>query len=164
MQFQTRHFGVIEYERQAVFEFPAGLPGFEDEREFVALEQPQTRPIVFLQSLKRPELCFITLPVQTIEPNYRLSVSAEDLRLLELAEDKQPEMGKDVVCLAIVAVAEGQPPTANLLAPVVVNLRNRRAVQAIQSDSGYSHRHPLLAAGEEEAVCSSCAGESARQF
>jgi len=162
MQFQTRHFGTIEYDSDSVFEFPAGLPGFEDEREFVALEQPHIRPIVFLQSLRRAELCFITLPVQSIEPAYRLSLSAEDLRLLELPEERQPEIGSQVLCLAIVAVAEGQPPTANLLAPVVVNLANRRAVQAIMSDSGYSHRHPLPVAPREEHACSSCAEGSAR--
>lgn len=164
MQFQTRHFGTIEFDRDAVCQFPAGLPGFEDEHEFVAIEQPHTRPIVFLQSLRRPDLCFITLPVQTIQSDYRLGISPEDLRLLELPEDRQPEMGKQVLCLAIVAVAEGQPPTANLLAPVVINLENRRAVQAILSDSGYSHRHPLLADREENNACSSCGGGSARRF
>lgn len=163
MRFQTRHFGIIEFDDDAVFQFPAGLPGFEDEHEFVALEQPRIRPIVFLQSLKRPDLCFITLPVQTIEPAYRLSLSAEELRLLELPEDRQPEIGKQVLCLAIVAVAEGQTPTANLLAPLVINLANRRAVQAIMSESGYSHRHPLPVPADEESVCSSCAEGSGRQ-
>lgn len=164
MQFQTRHFGTIEFEPNDVCQFPAGLPGFEDEHEFIPLEQPHTRPIVFLQSLRRPELCFITLPVQTIQPDYRLAISPEDLRLLELPEDRQPEIGKQVLCLAIVAVAEGEPPTANLLAPVVINLENRRAVQAILSDSGYSHRHPLLAGREEDHACSSCGGGPARRF
>lgn len=163
MQFQTRHFGTIDYQTDALVEFPAGLPGFEDEREFVALEQPFNKPIVFLQSLRRPELCFITLPVQTIEPGYRLAMSSEDLRLLGLPEDRQPELGTDVLCLAIVAVAEGQAPTANLLAPVVINLNNRRAAQAILSDSGYSHRHPLLAEPEKETPCSSSGGGPARR-
>lgn len=164
MRFETRHFGAIEYQPDAVCEFPAGLPGFEDEREFLPLELPRTRPIVFLQSLRRPELCFITLPVQTIEPAYRLLMSAEDLRLLGLPEDRQPELGREVLCLAIVAVAEGQAPTANLLAPVVINLANRRAVQAIQSDSGYSHRHPLPVPSGEEQECSSCGAGQGRRF
>jgi|YNPBryBLVA2012_1023415.scaffolds.fasta_scaffold00286_11 flagellar assembly factor FliW len=163
MQFCTRHFGTIEYDPEAVFQFPAGLPGFEDQRRFLPLQQPNVEPIVFLQSLDRPDLCFITLPVQTIEPGYRLSISAEDLRLLGLPEDRQPEMGKQVLCLAIVAVAEGRPPTANLLAPVVLNLENRRAVQAILSDSPYSHRHPLPAGGQEDPVCSSCGAGPAKR-
>jgi flagellar assembly factor FliW len=48
-------------------------------------------------------------------------------------------------------VAEHRSPTANLLAPIVVNLKTHRAIQAIQADSGYSHQHPLLAAAREEA-------------
>jgi flagellar assembly factor FliW len=43
-------------------------------------------------------------------------------------------------------------PTANLLAPIVVNLRNRRAVQAVAAESDYSHQHALMP--EEASVCS----------
>ncbi len=145
--FSSRHFGPIEYQDDAIFEFPAGLPGFEQERRFVPIEHAASKPIVFLQSLTRPELCFITLPVLAVKKDYRLAVSPEDLRALALAEDRQPVIGADVLCLALISVAEGRLPTANLLAPVVVNLRTRRAVQAIQEESAYSHQYPLL--GEE---------------
>jgi flagellar assembly factor FliW len=70
-------------------------------------------------------------------------VPAEDLRTLELAEDRQPQIGSEVVCLAVISVAEGEAPTANLLAPILVNLRTRRALQVIIPESGYSHQHPL---------------------
>ena len=156
-RFVTKHFGIVEYQPETVIEFPAGLPGFEQETRFLALEQPGTKPLAFLQSLNRPELCFITLPVNAIDPDYRLAVSADDLRLLELPEDRQPRIGTDVLCLAIISVAENQSPTANLLAPLVVNLRTRRAVQAIAPDSGYSHQHPLSGSHQEDS-CSSFAG------
>jgi flagellar assembly factor FliW len=149
--FSSRHFGPIEYENNAVFNFPAGLPGFEGERRFLAIEHPASKPIVFLQSLSRPELCFITLPVLVVKSDYQLAIASEDLRLLELSGDRQPVIGAEVLALAIVSVAENKPPTANLLAPVVVNLKNRRAVQAIQEESEYSHQHPLLAPEPEEA-------------
>jgi flagellar assembly factor FliW len=145
--FSSRHFGPIEYQDDATFEFPAGLPGFEHERRFVPIEHAASKPIVFLQSLTRPELCFITLPVLAVKKDYRLAVSPEDLRALALADDRQPVIGADVLCLALISVAEGRLPTANLLAPVVVNLRTRRAVQAIQEESAYSLQYPLL--GEE---------------
>lgn len=156
-RFVSKHFGIIEYEPENAIEFPVGLPGFEQETRFLPLDQPATKPLVFLQSLSRPDLCFITAPVRAIEPGYRLTVSPEDLRLLELPEDRQPEIGKEVLCLAIISVAEGRHPTVNLLAPLVVNLRTRRAVQAIAPESGYSHQHPLSGAPREEA-CSSYAG------
>ena len=148
--FATKHFGTIDFQPEATLEFPRGLPGFEQETRFVALEQPGTKPLVFLQSLSRPELCFITMPVQVVDPGYRLTVSEEDLQCLELAEDRQPEIGTEVLCLAVVSVAEQRGPTANLVAPVVVNLRTRRAVQAIAPGSRYSAQHPVPGTTAEE--------------
>jgi flagellar assembly factor FliW len=142
----SRNFGPVEYQEELVFEFPAGLPGFEEERRFVPIEHAASRPIVFLQSLNRPSLCFITLPVLVVQRDFSLAISAEDLRTLELSEKRQPAIGAEVLCLAILSVAEGKVPTANLLAPVVVNLKTRRGLQAIQVESCYSHQRPLLAA------------------
>ncbi len=141
--FESRHFGRIEYQDDTVFDFPAGLPGFEQETRFVPIEHPTSRPVVFLQSLGRSELCFITLPVLVVDPDYRLAVPPEDLESLHLDSGSQPAIGQDVLCLAILSVAENAPPTANLLAPLVVNLKNHRGVQAIQEESGYSHQTPL---------------------
>jgi flagellar assembly factor FliW len=143
---QTRDFGEIEYRDDAVIEFPAGLPGFEQEKRFLPIEHPASRPIIFLQSLSRAGLCFITLPVRALAPDFVLSLAPEDLDLLSFQADARPEIGRDALCLAIVSVAEGKPPTANLLAPVVVNMAARRGVQAIQAECGYSHQHPLLPA------------------
>jgi flagellar assembly factor FliW len=56
-----------------------------------------------------------------------------------------------VVC----AGSEAGGPSANLLAPIVLNLRDRIGMQVIQSESGYSHRYPIFAAAPEEIlVCS----------
>ena len=43
--------------------------------------------------------------------------------------------------------------TANLLAPVVVNLKEQIGMQVIRADSSYSHRYPIPA-GKEVASCS----------
>jgi flagellar assembly factor FliW len=146
----SRHFGPVEYQDDAVFEFPTGLPGFEQERRFLAIEHAASKPIVFLQSLNRPELCFITLPVSAAQSDYALAIAPEDLKALGLADSRQPAIGSEVICLAIVSVDEDRLPTANLLAPVVINMRTRRGLQAIQEGSSYSHQHPLVAAQPEE--------------
>ena len=89
-------------------------------------------------------------PVAAIDADYCLEVSGEDLRILGLDEAQQPKSGQEVLCLALLCAPENGQLTANLLAPVVVNLRTRVAVQAVRTDSRYSHRHPILA----EAPCS----------
>jgi flagellar assembly factor FliW len=140
---QTKYFGDIPYQTAALLEFPAGLPGFEGHRRFLPVHMPENEPLVFLQSAEEPGLCFVTLPVLAAMPGYRLSISAEDLTLLGFPSGNVPRIGGEVLCLAIVTVKEGGP-TANLLAPIVINLANQRAVQAIGPESGYSWEQPLL--------------------
>ena len=142
--FETKNFGVVSYQPESVLEFPSGLPGFEEQRQFLALNYDHTKPLVYLQSLSDTGLCFITLPVHCVDPEYRLQVGEEDLGLLGLAPDRQPAIGSEVVCLIVVSIQENGP-TVNLLAPIVVNLTTLKAVQAIAPESHYSHQHPLTA-------------------
>lgn len=144
MEFVSEHFGIICYQPDQVVTFPEGLPAFEEEREFLLIEQSSTAPVVFLQSLRRPGLAFITLPAGFVAPPFQLAASPEDLEALGLPAGSLPIPGPDLLCLAIVTVAEARPPTANLMAPVVVNMRNRLARQVIMCDSRYSHQHPLV--------------------
>jgi len=147
----TRYFGPLEYQQDSVLVFPDGIPAFEQEKRFLAIRQPINEPLVFLQSLTNPDLCFVTLPVAAACPNYQLSISAEDLDALGLATNRQPLMGGEVLCLTIISLEENEPPTGNLLAPIVVNLHTQCGRQVIQIDSPYSHRAKLPLRG---AACS----------
>ena len=122
--------------------FPNGIPAFEIEQRFRLIDR---EPLLFLESETNPELSFLLLPVALIDPDYRLVLSPEDRATIDASSES------DLLCLAVITVAENSPPTANLLAPVVVNLDCGRAVQAVRSDAAYSHKYPLMA---EEATCS----------
>jgi flagellar assembly factor FliW len=151
MTCQTAHWGPVTVDESSTIEFPEGLPGFEECRRFVPLQHPERAGLVFLQSLERTELCFLALPARAVRRDYELALSGEDTALLGFPEGVRPELGSEVLALAILCLAEGQPPTANLLAPVVIATRTRRAVQAIRPDQLYGCREPLEA---EEAICS----------
>ncbi len=147
---ETQNFGRLSYSTDSEIEFPRGLPGFESRRRFVAVEIPENDPLVFLQSLEDPTLCFTTLPVLAVDPAYRLQVNDEDLELVGLSRQSQPQIGREVLCLTVLAIRE-TGPTANLLAPLVVNLSNLKGVQAVGPEGSYSHQHELLA--QEAAPC-----------
>lgn len=147
----TPHFGRLAYEEESVIEFPAGLPGFEDERRFLLVDHAASRPVAFLQSASQGSLCFITMPVPALAPAFRLSASGEDLRLIAMDPAKQPEIGKDVLCLAIISIADDGTPTADLLAPLLINLQRGLGVQAIQEEPQYSHCESLPLEPEESA-------------
>lgn len=146
----TERLGRISYESESLIEFPRGLPGFEERRWFVAVEMPECEPLVFLQCVEDAGLCFITAPVAAIDPDYRLGAADEDLEFIGAAPDSA-RTGAGLLCLIVLSVRESGP-SANLLAPVLVNLRARKAVQAISAGAGYSHRQPLECG--EAVVCS----------
>ena len=148
---ETKNFGRISFDPASELEFPRGLPGFENRIRFIAVTFPASEPLIYLQSLEDPDLCFITMPLLAVDPRYRLGVGREDLGLLGLPLASQPRIGEDVLCLTVLSMRE-EGPTANLLAPIVVNLKNRRAVQAISPEGSYSHQYDLMHA--EAPVCS----------
>ena len=140
---ETKHFGKLSFEKDSELEFPQGLPGFDDRRRFVAVHFVENDPLIYLQSLEDPALCFITMPILAVDPQYRLKVSGADLSHLGLSSNRQPRIGDDVLCLSVLSLRE-TGPTANLLAPIVVNLRNRKAVQAVALESDYTHQFALM--------------------
>jgi flagellar assembly factor FliW len=93
--------------------------------------------------LTQATLCFLAFPILVADRNYQLAVSAEDLAALDLDRGRQPKLGREVLVLALVSLHDGFSATANLMAPVVLNLETRRGLQAIRPDRLYSHQHPI---------------------
>jgi flagellar assembly factor FliW len=136
--------GTIEYPEEHVLHFPLGLPAFEDETRFLAVERPGMEPVVFLQSLQRPDLTFPAMPVKALDADFELMLTEDELAWLygAAALDPAGPSAEDLIALAIMTLADGEI-TANLRAPVVVNQRTRVGIQAIQADSPYSLHHRL---------------------
>ena len=152
MTIQTIHFGRLEIEDEETILFPQGLPGFEECRRFVPLHRAEVSGLVFLQSLEQPGLCFVAVVVRPLWPEYELWLSGEDREVLGLDGEGEGDLADDVVALAVLSFTEGEPPTANLLAPVAICWGTRRALQVVRRDERYSLREPLPAM--EEASCS----------
>jgi flagellar assembly factor FliW len=151
MTIVSKHLGRIDWDRRSELALPAGIPGFEDELRMVAVEVPAQRPLVFLQSLEKPEICFVSLPVRTIRPDYQLALNEEDRIALEIGDGACPEIGADVLCLALLFPSDGSLE-ANLGAPIVINLHNLRCVQSQGAECEPCH-YRLSGEGRWERVC-----------
>ncbi len=152
MRFVSAHFGPIDVNEARVIEFPQGLPGFEERRRFLPLHSPEQAGLIYLQSLECPGLCFLAMPVRGLRPAYQIALSPEDREILGLPGDAPPAIDGEVAALAILSLAEGEPPSVNLRSPVLIHAKTRVAVQAIRPDERYTCREPLLE--QAEAVCS----------
>lgn len=131
--------------RATRYRFPFGIPAFEHLRAFRLLENPVWAPLAVLESESEPPVRFACAPVRLLVPDYRLELSE-----VEMAALAMPASGSELIVLAILTFAEGRPPTANLLAPVVLNPATGAGVQSVQTDASYSHLHPL----RQESPCS----------
>jgi flagellar assembly factor FliW len=144
----TRDFGQMPYDPSGELTFPHGIPGFDDQRRFVLIAPEAMAPLILLQSVETASLCFTTVLVSALDPQYQSEIAPEDLRILGLDENRQPEAGKEALYLAILSASGDGGYVANLLAPIVLNVETRVAVQAVRRDLRYSHRHPLPLAME----------------
>jgi flagellar assembly factor FliW len=123
--------------------FEHGLPGFPDSHRFALVTDADAdagacSPFALLRSLDDDDLAFVVTHPFAFFPDYAVDLDDATLGRLEL------EDADDAVVLLIVTLGPTlAATTANLLGPIVVNCRNRRAIQAIATTSPYDAQTPL---------------------
>ncbi|MGR3765854.1 flagellar assembly protein FliW [Rossellomorea sp. NS-SX7] len=142
MNINTKYHGEIEV-KEDMLTFEQGIPGFTDEKKFVLLPLPENDWFHILQSVSTPQLGFVvTDPFLFIE-EYDFELDSGNVELLGFTSDK------DVKVLTILTIKETlKESTANLQAPIVINLANNKAKQVILNESNYQTRHLIFAQPE----------------
>jgi flagellar assembly factor FliW len=137
MKLQTKFEESIEIQESDIIRFEQGLPGFEDEKQFVLLPMEGT-PFSILQSVATTELAFVTADPFVFFKQYDFELSISDQELLKV---KKPE---EVTVQVIMTVADQfEKSTANLQAPVVINNNLNIGKQVVLTESIYKTRHLL---------------------
>lgn len=138
MTIATSRFGEITFAQTDVFEFPWGLPGFADQRRFLALSLAEQPSFVWLQSVDDPKIALPAADPWQIFPDYEPRMPAYATEALEL------QSAEDFTILCIVVVTkDAEEMTMNLMAPVILNLKTRRARQVMLENSPYSVHTPI---------------------
>ncbi len=139
LKVRTTRFGEVAVEPGKVITMPHGMIGFPNDRRFVLLHHAPNSPFHWLQSLDRADLAFVTVSPLLFDPKYEIALGNSDTSLLQV-QDPQ-----DIQVWVVVTIPHGQPEnmTANLKAPVVINLKNRLGSQIIMDNPKYEVRHTL---------------------
>jgi flagellar assembly factor FliW len=117
-------------------ELASPMPGFPLHRQFALVRLDEDGLLYALTSIDDPELRFLVVPPQPFFPDYAPEVGDETLEVLG-----HPQA--DQLLLLLVVTAGESETTANLLAPLVIDQANRRAVQVVLNGSGLPVRAPL---------------------
>ncbi|GAB3861190.1 flagellar assembly protein FliW [Dactylosporangium cerinum] len=124
-----------------VIDFVAPMPGFPDDRRFVLVRLEDTGMLYALTSVDSAGLRFLVVPPAQFFPDYAPEIDDDALAALGVSD------GEDLLVLLVVTAGDGvEDATVNLMAPIVLDQRSRRAVQLVLSRSGLSVRQKLVVA------------------
>lgn len=139
MKIDSPRLGLLEVDSGKIIEFPRGIPGFEHCKRFALFHEEGSEPVVYtLQSLDDPEVALpITDPAQ-LGFRYELTLEDDDVRALRLGSREDAAVAVVLRRNDDVQMRRAGDPrlSANLTAPLVINMRERRGVQQIIARMG----------------------------
>lgn len=137
---ETTRFGQVEVDPGQVVTLPQGMVGFPLQTKYTFIQHRDDSPLHWLQSLERPDLAFVVVNPLIFDQQYQVSIGSAESKLLQVEDPNQVQVW------VVVTIPPGHPEkmTANLRAPVVINLATRLGAQVIMENSEMPLRKPLV--------------------
>lgn len=137
MLIQTKYFGEREIEEDRTIHLPQGILGLEEYKNFAILEMPDSGRVLCLQNIDEPRIAFIVMNPWEFYPDYDILISDEELAVIGIAKVEE------LAVFNILTIGDGTVVTTNLLAPIVVNLKTKEAMQIVLNEDKYTTKHVL---------------------
>lgn len=138
MKIQSTILGQVEASESEILTFENGLPGFENEKNFILLSIEGNEVYQILQSINSKEVGFVTANPYLFISDYTFDVDESTVGALNI------ESEEDIIVLTIVTVKEPfDASTVNLKAPVIINTKSKKAKQCILENADYPIRYSI---------------------
>ncbi|WP_411170320.1 flagellar assembly protein FliW [Clostridium sp. MB05] len=130
--------GKMIYEDNEIINFVKGIPGFDNLKKYIIKEVENDSPFNILQSIEDKDIGFIIIPPFFIYNDYEIKLSEEIIEKLNI------ENQEDVLLYSIVTLnSKVEDITANLKAPLVINIKNKKGEQYIIDKEKYSIKEKI---------------------
>jgi flagellar assembly factor FliW len=144
MEISTKYLGKVNIDESQIINFPKGILGFENHREFVLLDIEGNPLFKFLQNIKHEQIGFVLINPWEIFKDYDIELPDDKLENINI----NPKDNNDMGIYNIVTLSNSlKKSTANLLAPIVINLKDKKGKQFVLNNSPYTTKHSLVKAG-----------------
>ncbi|MCA9191039.1 MAG: flagellar assembly protein FliW [Planctomycetales bacterium] len=127
MLVHTTRFGNLEVKQDDVIIFPQGLIGFEANRHWLIVADPENSDVAWLQAVAQAQVALPLVSPRKYAPDYRLSLPQRQLSPLKVRST-------DKIFVLTVVSKSGKTLTTNLRSPIVINLTQRLACQVISTE------------------------------
>ena len=140
VKINTAKFGEIEVSKNTIFNFVSPIIGFKDLKEYTIVDYKPDSPFKWLQSMEDLELAFPSTFCSFFGIDYQFDIPDEEANKLEI------DSPDDIFVCNIVNIPSSNPQgaTVNMLAPIVINLDNKKAMQVVLKNSQFEVRHKLF--------------------
>lgn len=131
MLVKTAAFGEQVVDPSTTIQFPLGLPGFEDCKQFKLFHKEGSDPVVYwLQSLDQPDVMFSVADPTVFGINFDFLLTDEEDQLIG------PSAPEDILLLILLYRDEsdsehGAPVKGSFKSPLVINVRTLKGLQKI---------------------------------
>jgi flagellar assembly factor FliW len=136
---QTGRFGQLTVGNDEMIQMPQGVLGFPELKRFCLVDPGDETLILWLQSLDNPDVAFAILEPKLFKTDYAARLSASELRELRLENVNQSA----VFCILTIP-EDATQMTANLKAPIVINLKEQVAKQVVLQENEYTIKHLMF--------------------
>ena len=140
LKFNTEKFGEIEVDKDLIFEFVAPIIGFNDLKKYTIIDYKPESPFKWLQSLEDMSLAFPVTLCSFFGIDYQFDIPDEEADLLGI------KSADDVFVCNIANIPASNPKdvTINMLAPIIMNTANKKAMQTILKNKEFQVRYKLF--------------------
>lgn len=125
--------------------FKDGIPAFEEYKNYqIEIDEDEGNVFHILQSLDEPDLSFVIINPFIFKKDYDFKITDSTIEKLEI-EDVE-----DIAVYTMVNIKDDdiKNMTVNLLAPIIINIKNNLAKQIVLSDTDYPTKYKLIESGE----------------
>ena len=150
MIIQTTRFGQVQLQSEDILTFSEGMLGFADLKKFVILDDPNDDIFAWLQSCDEPAIAFPVLEPELFTEKF----SATNLNLAKSDTESLKMKTLDTARVFCIVTIPEDPTlmTANMKAPVVVNIGQKLARQCVLQDNSLAIREPIFAKLQQRVV------------
>lgn len=136
MRIDTKFFGSVDIEEKNVIDFADGIPGFENLNKFVILDIDDNPNLKCLQSIENSNICLLIMIPWEFFKDYQIELTDKEIEELEIQKET------DAAIYNVVTVRNDKF-TANLLAPIIVNVIKNKGKQIILQNKEYEIRQEI---------------------
>ena len=140
IELNTEKFGKVEINKKSIFNFVAPIIGFNGLKKYAIIDYKPDSPFKWLQSVEDMELAFPVTLCSFFGIDYQFDIPDEEAEKLGI------KTADDVLVLNIANIPSSNPQgaTINMLAPIVVNITNKKAMQIVLKNTEFEVRHKLF--------------------